>query len=156
MVILANEIYGAFEFSPKGYTRGSDIGRGQIGLPNVDPPLFLEIRLIKSHTHTGVDSLQLRSEATPEMVRGFKTREREERGIATWSGGSASAGSVILTYGTQFLEAPSVFANIVNAANANMQIAIGAITATQVTIYWKDDTGGGHTSVDIQYLIKGK
>lgn len=153
---MANEVYGAFEFSQKGYTRGSDIGRGQIGLPHVNPPLFLEIRLIKTHTHSGVDSLSLKSEATPEMIRGFKTRERVERGIATWTGGAASSGSIDLTFGAAFQEAPTVLVTVSGVVNADIQVTISDPTATGVTIYWKDDTASTHTEVDIQYFIVGR
>ena len=148
-------VYGSFEFAPKSFTRGEDIGRGQIGLPNINPPLFLEIRLIKSHTHTGVDSLQLQSEATPEMVKGYKTREREERGVAAWSGAAATNGSVVLTFATAFLEAPSVFVTPADG-NANIIVGINTPTATAVTIYWRDESAATHTDLNLQYLIKGR
>lgn len=152
---MPGEIYGSFEFAQKSYTRGSDIGKSQIGLPHLNPPLFLELKLIKSHTHTGVDSVKLKSAATPEMIRGFKTEEREERGIATWTGGAAASGSVVLTFGTAFLEAPTVIA-ISGEGDADLQVAVGSITASQCTLFWKDDTAATWTSVRIQYLIKGK
>ena len=153
---MAGEVYGSFEFAPRAYTRGGDNGKGAVGIPNVAPPLFLELRLIKSHSHTGVDSVQLDADATPEMVRAFQRNEREERGTAAWSGGSASSGSVTLTYGVPFREAPTVFVQPSGESNANVQVAIGAISATGVTWYWKDDTGGGHTAITFQYLIKGR
>lgn len=153
--MAGGDVYGSFEFAPKPYTRGGDIGRGAVGLPNIAPPLFLEIRLIKIHSHTGIDSAQLSAEATPEMVRGFKPSEREERGSAAWSGGAASSGSVTLTYGTPFREAPSVFIMVRGEANANIQVVTGTPSATAVTFYWKDDTGATHTAVSFEYLIKG-
>lgn len=153
---MAGEVYGNFEFAPKPYTRGGDVGRGAIGIPNIDPPFFLELRLIKSHTHTGVDSIILTAEATPQMVRGFKTREREERGIVTWTGSSSSAGSLTLTFGTAFLEAPTALFQVYGQTNADIQCVIEVVSATAVTIRWKDDTGGGHTSIQFMYLIKGK
>lgn len=152
---MPGQVYGSFEFAPKGYTRGSDIGKSEISLPHLNPPLFLELKLIKSHTHTGVDSQKLRSAATPEMIRGFKTEEREERGIATWTGAAAASGSVALTFGTPFLEAPTVIA-ITAQGDADLQVAVGNITTTGCTLYWKDDTAATWTSVAIQYLIKGK
>jgi len=149
------EVYGAFEFSPKGYTRGSDVGKGQIGLPHLTPAFFLELKLVKIHTHTGVDSQKLRAEATPEMVRGYKISEREERGVATWSGASAANGSVVLTFGTAFQEAPSVLVTAADASG-NIVVGIGSKSATGVTIYWKDHTAANHTTLDLEYLIKGR
>jgi hypothetical protein len=152
---MAGEVYGNFEFALKSYTRGTDVGKGQIGLPHLDPPLFLEMRLVKTHTHTGVDSQALRSEATPEMVRGYKTREREERGVATWTGGASAAGSINLTYGTAFSETPTIMVTCA-AGTANIQVSVGSVTATGCIIYWKDDTAATHSSVAINYLIKGR
>lgn len=152
---MAQEVYGNFEFAQKAYTRGSDIGKGQIAIGHLNPAFFLETRLIKLHTHSGVDSLPLGAEATPEMVKGYNPREREERGIATWTGGSSTSGSLVLTYVTPFQEAPTV---IVTAAdgNANIIVGIGSVTATSVTIYWRDETAAGHTSLSIHYLVKGR
>lgn len=147
-------VYGSFEFSQKGFTRGSDVGKGEIGLPHLDPPLFLEMRLVKTHTHTGVDSQQLDSEATPKMIRGYKTREREERGIATWTGAAAASGSIVLTYGTTFLEVPTVIVTCAEGT-ANIQVSVGSVTAVSCIIYWKNDTAQNHTSVAVGYLIKG-
>lgn len=152
---MAGAVYGSFEFAQKSYTRGSDIGKSEIGLPHLNPPLFLELRLVKSHTHTGVDSQKLRAAATPEMIKGFKADEREERGIATWTGAAAASGSVVLTFGTPFLEVPTVMA-ISGEGDADLQVAVGSITTTGCTLYWKDDTAATWTSVAIQYLIKGR
>jgi hypothetical protein len=152
---MAGNVYGNFEFSQKSYTRGSDIGKGEVGVGHLNPSLFLQMQLIKLHTHGGVDSQRLHSEATPEMVKGFKSEERIERGIATWSGGSSSSGSVALTYGVAYNEAPTVM--VVPATNdVNVQVATNTPTSTGVTILWKDDTGAGHTSVPITYLIIGR
>lgn len=153
---MANEIYGNFEFSPKAYTRGNDIGKGQVGIPNVNPPFFLELRLIKGHTHTGVDSLVLSSDATPQMLKGYTPRERVERGTATWTGAAAASGSVALTYGTAFLSAPTVYVIASGVSAANIIVAIATPSATGVTIYWRDESGATHTSVDLMYLIMGK
>lgn len=152
---MAGEIYGAFEFAQKGYTRGSDVGKAQIGIPHLDPPLFLETRLIKTHTHTGVDSQQLKSEATPEMVRGYKTREREERGTATWTGSASASGSISMTFGTAFMEIPTVILTCAEA-DSNLQVTVGGVSVSGCTIYWKDDTAATHTSVAVNYLIKGR
>lgn len=152
---MAGEVYGQFEFAQKGYTRGSDIGKGQIGIGHVNPPLFLQIQLVKLHTHGGVDSQKLHADATPEVVKGFKNDERMERGTATWTGGSSASGSVSLTFGVPFQEAPTVI--VVPAANdVNIQVATNTPTTTGVTILWKDDTGAGHTSVPITYLVIGR
>ena len=152
---MAGEIYGSFEFSPKGYTRGSDVGKGQLGLPHLNPPLFLQMQLVKTHTHTGVDSVRLRASATPEMVRGFSTEEREERGIATWTGAAASAASVVLTFGTAFREAPTVIVTAVNG-DAAIVVTIGSVSATGVTIFWSDYSAATHESMPIHYIIKGR
>lgn len=149
------EVYGAYEFASKSYVRGQDLGRGAVGLGNVSPPLFLELRLIKSHTHTGIDSIKLPPESTPYMVRGASLGEREEKGKATWTGGASPAGSIILTYGSPFLAAPIVLATGADN-NADIMIGVGTITTTNVTIYWQDINGATHTTLDINYLVKGR
>lgn len=141
---------------PKGLTTGSDISKGAIGLPNIDPPLFLQLQLIKLHTHQGSDSRTLGFEATPEVVRGYRPREREEHGVATWTGAAAASGSIVLTFGTGFQEVPDVFATPSGKSNANIQVTGSTPTATGVTLYWKDDTAATHTSVPITWLAKGR
>lgn len=148
------EVYGSFEFAGKSYTRGSDIGKGTIGVPNINAPFFLEIKTIKTHTHGGVDSQKLQASATPQMVKGYRPNEREERGVATWAGSAAASGSVVLTFATAFLETPTVFVTG-SDGDIDLQFAVGSRTNNQVTIYWKDDTASNHTEVNIQYLIKG-
>ena len=148
-------IYGSFEFAQKGYTRGEDVGKGQIGIPHIDPPLFLELNLIKSHSHTGVDSQNLRAVATPEMVKGYKTVEREERVIGVWTGSAATNGSIVLTYAIPFLEAPSVFVTP-ESSNGNVAVGISAPSTTGVTIYWKDVLGGTYTTMNLHILVKGR
>lgn len=153
---MPSEIYGAYAFAPKSYVREQDIGKGAVGIGNINPPLFLEIRLIKSHTHTGVDSLKLTAEATPFMVRGFTISEREERGKATWTGGAAASGSVVLTYGTPFLsDEVSVFVTA-SDGNANIVVGVGSVTKTGMTIYWRDIDATTHTSMIIYYIVKGR
>lgn len=152
---MAQEIYGNFEFASKAYTRGTDIGKGQIAIGHLNPAFFLETRLIKSHTHSGIDSLRLEAEATPEMVKGYNPGEREERGIATWTGGSATSGSLVLTFATAFQVAPTVLVTAADG-NANIIVGIGSVSATSVTIYWRDETAAGHTSMNIHYLVKGR
>lgn len=152
-----SDIYGSFEYAPKSYTRGSDIGKGQVGLTHLNPALFLQMQLVKSHTHSGVDSIPLTAAATPEMVRGFKTREREERGTAVWSGAAAAGGGLTLTFGTPFQEVPTIFLSITGgAANADLQVTYNNKSTTSVDIYWKNDTLGTLTTVSIDYLIKGR
>lgn len=152
---MSGEVYGAFEFAQKGYTRGSDIGKGQISISHINPPLFLQIQLVKLHTHGGVDSQKLTASATPEVIKGFKNEERIERGMATWTGGASASGSIALTFGVPFSEAPTVIA-IPATNDVNVQVAINTPSATGVTILWKDDTVTGHTSVPISYLIIGR
>lgn len=152
---MAGNIYGNFEFSPKGFTRGEDVGKGQIGIPHIDPPLFLELSLIKTHSHTGVDSRRLEAQATPEVVKGYKISEREERIVATWSGAAATNGSVVLTFASPFLETPNVFV-IAESSNGNVVCGIAAPTTTGVTIYWKDVLGGTYTTMNLHVLVKGR
>lgn len=152
---MAGNVYGNFEFAPKGFTRGEDVGKGQIGIPHIDPPLFLELHLIKTHSHSGVDSIRLAAIATPEMVKGYKISEREERVIAVWTGSASANGSVVLTYATPFLEAPNVFV-IAESSNGNVVCGIAAPTTTGVTIYWKDVLGGTYTTMNLHVLVKGR
>jgi len=154
---MAGEVYGTFEYAPKSYTRGSDIGKGQVGLTHLNPALFLQMQLVKSHTHSGVDSIPLTAVATPEMVRGFRTREREERGTASWTGVAAAGGGLTLTFGTPFQETPTVFLSISDGTtNADVQVVYDNKGLTSVDIYWKDDTLATHTAISIDYLIKGR
>lgn len=152
---MGGDVYGGFEFAQKSYTRGSDIGKGQLGITHLNPPLFLQIQLVKLHTHGGVDSQKLKAEATPEVVKGFKNDERCERGIATWTGSASASGSIALTFGVPFQEAPTVIV-IPATNNVNIQVATNTPTTTGVTILWKSDTGSTHTSIDITYLVIGR
>ena len=147
--------YLQFETLPKPLTKESDIGKGQVNLPALSPALFLELQLVKLHTHKGVESIQLEAAATPEMVRGYKPKEREEHGVATWTGAAAASGSVALTFGTVFSEAPEVFITP-QSENANIIVGTSVPTATSVTIYWKDDTAATHTSMPLAYLAKAR
>jgi hypothetical protein len=149
------DVYGSFEFSQKGFTRGSDIGKGQLGISHLNPPLFLEFKLIKLHTHGGVDSQNLKAEATPEVIKGFKYNERIERGIATWTGAASASGSVALTYGVPFNEAPTVIV-CPSANDVAIVVSTNTPTTTGVTILWNDYTAATHTSVPITYLIIGR
>lgn len=148
-------VYGSFEFSPKGFTRGEDLGKGQIGIPHIDPPLFLELGLIKSHSHTGVDSRRLEANATPEVVKAYKVNEREERVVATWTGSASANGSVVLTFASPFLEAPNVFVTP-ESSNGNIACGVSAPSTTAVTIYWKDVLGGTYTTLNLHILVKGR
>lgn len=89
------------------------------------------------------------------MVRGYRPSEREERGTATWTGAAAASGSVALTFGTAFLEAPTVFLTG-SDGDIDLQFTVGSITTSGCTLYWKDDTAANHTEVNIQYLVKGR
>lgn len=146
--------YLQFNLLPKSLTQAGDIGRGQVDLTHLNPALFLQMQLVKLHTHEGSDSRTLRAAATPEMVKGYVPQEREEHGVAGWSGSAAASGSIALTFGTPFLSAPEVFA--INQTSINIQVSTGAPGTTGVTIYWKDDTGSTHTSVNIAWLAKGR
>lgn len=152
---MAGGSYLKFKITPKGVTEGGDIGAGEIQLKHIHPAFFLELQLIKLHTHEGSDSRTLDPEATPGMIRGFQTRERIERGTVTWSGGAAAAGSVALTFGTEFSEAPQVFVTI-QSGNSNYSIGINTPTTTGVTIYWEDLTAATHTSLDIGWIAIGR
>lgn len=148
--------YLQFNTLPKAVTQSGDIGKGQVSLEHVNPPLFLQLQLVKLHTHEGSDSRTLSSDATPDVVRGYRPKEREEHGTATWSGGAAASGSVSLTFGTAFQEAPDVFAIPSGQSDANIQVTIGTTTTSGTTIFWKNDTGSTSTSVPINWLAKGR
>lgn len=151
---MAGDIYGNFEFAQKSFTRGEDIGKAQLGIGNLNPALFLEIKKVSTHNHTGVDSQVLTSDATPEMVQGYTLSEREEHGTLTWTGSAAASGSVAITFAKAFLSTPNVYLSP-DTANANLAVGTGSRTTTGCTVYWKLSTGTA-TSVDIQYLIKGR
>ena len=147
-------MYLQFKTTPKAVTEGGDIGSGQIELRHVHPAFFLEMQLIKLHTHEGADSRKLDPEATPYMVRGFYASERIEHGIGTWTGTASAAGSVALSFGTVFGAAPAVFASI-QSGNSNFSIGIGTPTTTGVSIFWEDLTAATHTSLNIGWLAIG-
>lgn len=147
--------YLAFETKPKPLTTKNDIGQGQVDLPALSPALFLELQLVKLHTHKGTDSRQLEAAATPEMVRGYRPKEREEHGVATWTGGAAASGSVSLTFGTAFTEVPEVYI-IAQSGNANIILGTSVPTATGVIFYWKDNLGNTYTDMPISWLAKGR
>ena len=147
--------YLTFETLPKSVTRKSDIGSGQIGLSHFDPALFLELQQVKLHTHGGADSRTLTPSATPQMVRAYRPTEREEHGTATWTGAASTSGSIILTFGTAFKEAPSVF---VTSQDGSADIGVGTNTptATGVTLYWRDLDANTLTSIGLCWLAKGR
>jgi hypothetical protein len=147
--------YLQFKTTPKAVTEGGDIGSGQVELRHMHPAVFLEMQLIKLHTHEGSDSRKLDAEATPYVVRGFQASERIEHGTATWTGSASAAGSVALTFGTTFAIAPTVFVTVADGSS-NFSIGIGVPTTTGVTIYWEDLTAATHTSLDIQWIVIGR
>lgn len=147
--------YLSRETTPKALTGGNDIGKGEVGISHFNAPLFLELQFIKLHNHSGVDSVQLRASATPEMVKGYRPSEREEHGVAAWSGAAATNGSVVLTFGAAFTEAPEVFA-IAQDGNASIVVGTGVPTTTGVTIYWRDWTGTNHTTMNLAWVAKGR
>lgn len=146
--------YLTFKTTPKAVTEGGDIGSGQIELRHIHPAFFLEMQLIKLHTHEGADSRKLDAEATPYMVRGFYAHERVEHGVATWTGSASASGSVALTFGTVFTAAPNVFA-IVQSGDSNYTIGIGTPTTTGVSIFWEDLTSTTHTNLSIGWIAIG-
>ena len=147
--------YLQFKTTPKQVTEGDDIGSGQVELKHVHPAFFLEMQLIKLHTHEGSDSRKLDAEATPYVVRGYTANERVEHGTATWTGTASAAGSVALTFGTVFNSAPTVFVTIASG-NSNYSVGIGTPTVTGVSIYWEDMTAATHTSVNIHWIAIGR
>lgn len=118
------------------------------------PAFFLEMQLIKLHTHEGSDPRKLDAEATPYAVRGFGANERIEHGTVTWTGGASAAGSVALTFGTVFNTAPTVFVTVADGSS-NFSIGIGTPTITGVTIYWEDLTAATHTTLAIEWIAVG-
>lgn len=147
--------YMTFESLPKSLTKSSDIGKGQVTLGHFDPALFLELQLVKLHTHQGSDSRSLEASATPYMVKGYRPSEREEHGVATWTGGASTSGSVILTFGTAFKEAPDVFVTNQNGS-ADIIVGTGIPTAAGVTLYWLDAYAATHTSLPLCWIAKGR
>jgi len=147
--------YLKFKVTPKAVTEGGDIGSGEIQLKHVHPAFFLELQLIKLHTHEGSDSRTLDPEATPGMVRGFQTKERVEHGVATWTGSASATGSINLTFGTVFTEAPEVFVTI-QSGNADYSVGTGTPTTTGANIYWEDMTAATHTSLNIGWIALGR
>jgi len=147
--------YLQFKTTPKAVTEGTDIGSGQVELRHVHPAFFLEMQLIKLHTHEGSDSRKLDAEATPHVIRGFTVNERVEYGTATWTGSASAAGSIELTFGTAFNSAPTVFVTI-QSGNSNYTIGVGTPTVTGVMIYWEDITTDTHTSLDIGWIAIGR
>lgn len=147
--------YQTFSFGGKAPIKGDDIGGGQIELRHLSPSLFLELQLIKLHSHTGTDSVPLTFDSTPDMVKGYQGGEREEHGTATWTGAASDNGSVVITFGTSFSSTPVCLATP-SGGNADINCAVGSIDSTTVTIYWKDDTGATHTSVALDWLAKGR
>lgn len=147
--------YLDFETKSKALTRGDDIGKGQLDLKHLGPSLFLQLQMVQLHTHRGAESQLLSAESTPEMVRAYRPTEREEHGVATWTGGASNTGSLSLTFGTAFTEVPDVFCSIQDGT-ANILVQTGVPTATGVTFYWKDTTGATHTSLPICWIAKGR
>ena len=147
--------YLQFKTTPKAVTEGGDIGSGQIELRHVHPAFFLELQLVKLHTHEGSDSRKLDAEATPYAVRAFQVNERIEHGTATWTGGASAAGSLALTFGTVFNVAPTVFITVADGSS-NFSVGIATPTTTGVTIYWEDLTAATHTTLAIQWIAVGR
>ena len=147
--------YLQFKATPKAVTESGDIGVGQIEIKHAHPAFFLELQLIKLHTHEGSDSRLLDAEATPAMVRGFQTFERVEHGTVTWTGEASAAGSVALTFGTSFLSAPTVFVTIYSG-DSHYSVGTGTPTTTGVTICWEDMTTDTHTSLSIGWIAIGR
>ncbi len=146
--------YLDLETKPKPLTGKSDIAPGQVALSHLDAALFLELQLVKLHTHGGSDSRLLEAAATPQMVKGYRPREREEHGVVTWTGGASGAGSVNLTFGTKFNAVPDVFV-IAQSGDADILVGTSVPTATGVTLYWRDADANTHTSLKLCWIAKG-
>lgn len=147
--------YLTFETLPKSVTRKSDIGSGQIGLSHFDPALFLELQQVKLHTHKGADSRQLEASSTPQMVKGYRPLEREEHGVATWTGAASTSGSVVLTFGVAFKEVPDVFV-IAQSGDADILVGTSTPTATGVELFWRDADANTLTSLNLCWIAKGR
>jgi hypothetical protein len=48
--------YATFKEAPKPLTKSENIGAGQIELSHLSPALFVELRQVALHTHTGTRS----------------------------------------------------------------------------------------------------
>lgn len=150
-------VYGKFEFAQKSYVRGNDVGDGEIGVRNLNPGLFLETQLIRGHTHSGVDSLQLDANATPYMIKGYQPRQREEHGVGAWSGGASATGSLAVTFGTPFTTTSNLVILVTQAGgNDDIIVGIGSVTITGFTIYWRNETGTTHTSLNLHWIAFGR
>lgn len=144
-----------FESLPKSVTKSGDIGRGQVTLGHFDPALFLELQLVKLHTHRGSDSVVLEASATPYAVKSYRPSEREEHGVATWTGSASTSGSVILTFGTAFKEAPNVWV-VAQDGNANILVGTSVPTTTGVELFFRDADASTHTSLKLCWISKGR
>jgi hypothetical protein len=51
--------YKKFAFSPKAMTEGGNIGYGEVDFSHLSPPLFMAIRNIELHSHSGVGSRRI-------------------------------------------------------------------------------------------------
>lgn len=147
--------YLELETSPKEQTSGSSIAPGSIKMRHLSPELFLEIQLIKIHNHQGVNSLRLEKAATPSMVAGYMPGERVEHGVATWTGSAAGSGSIVLTFGEAFKEAPEVFAIPQGRSSVDVYVTTNTPSQTGVTIYWALGAGTA-TSMPISWLAIGR
>ena len=54
------ETYASFKSSPKSLTTSGQIGSGQIDLSHLSPELFLEVRSIRLHNHSGTKSRKIK------------------------------------------------------------------------------------------------
>lgn len=148
--------YLTLETSPKEKTSGDSIAPGTIKMRHFSSEVFLESQLIKLHNHLGTNSLRLGRNAYPDAVAGFYPYERVEHANSEWTGSASAAGSLAITFGNTFKNAPTVVANVISATGADFLVSIGSVTTTGFTVYWEDIVPANHTSVTISWLAIGK
>lgn len=148
--------YLSLETTPKEKTSGDSIAPGTIKMRHFSAEVFLEFQLIKLHNHLGTNSLRLGRNAYPDAVAGFYPYERVEHANSEWTGSASAAGSLAITFGNAFKNAPTVVANVISATGADFLVSIGSLTTTGFTVYWEDIVPANHTSVTISWLAIGK
>lgn len=120
---------GYQDFNSKPLTDGASIAKGSVSLEHLDAALFEAVQQIKLHKHTGIDSQQLDTIATPNVLKALGPQNREEHGLASGSGN--------ITFGTPFISAPFV---LVSPTSVTMPY-VTSVSKTGFTInaaggYW--------------------
>lgn len=148
-------MYLSQDLKGKAQTTGPDIADGSIELNHLSASLFLELQNIRLHTHEGSVSKRLGINAVPQAIAGYTSYERIEHYKATWTGTSASAGGVAITFDKVFKSAPTVVVTGTGRSGADLVVSTNDVTTSGVTVYWAL-TSGSATEIDIDVLVVGK